>query len=257
MFVYPRWSIMASDHDTPLMFDISPYVNSITFESGADELYLSQYYVSQKWTPTTEIKTKEGMLKVHFASKAFRLEHCLQTMQIRVSFSTDVGGVISEVIDEEMLYHFSKNEVKNILHSALKKLTHQYADAIISKYGHFSVGEPYTPPKFSEIAASMPKAQVLATWSVTAEVGGKSHQPLQSDLKKILVTDDAKSIYLVAQECPVSGPKCSKQSVYAMIQHLNDTHHWDRATQIADWLDTLHDAGIIDITIKSNDPDKA
>jgi hypothetical protein len=253
MFVYPGWSIMASDHDTPLMFDISPYVNSITFESGADELYLSQYYVSQKWESVNEIKTKNGPVKVYFASKAFSLEYCLQTMQMRLSLKTDVGGVISEVIDEEIFYHLSKAEISGILHSVISNITKQYADAIVSKYGQFSLNEPYAPPKFSEIAASMPKAQLLGTWSASPG----SHQPLQSDLKKILVTDDAKSIYLVAQECPVSGPKCSKQSVYAMIQHLNDTHNWDRATQIADWLDTLHDAGIIDITIKSNDPDKA
>jgi hypothetical protein len=38
-----------------------------------------------------------------------------------------------------------------------------------------------------------------------------------------------------------------------MIQHLNDHHKWTREGQIADWLDKLHDDGMVDLSFKTPD----
>jgi hypothetical protein len=90
---------------------------------------------------------------------------------------------------------------------------------------------------------------------------------LQTSFKELIFDKGDKSIHRVAVPCPegckretfagIIPTKPLDRTVYDMIQHLNDFHRWDRATKIADWLDKLHDEGIIDITITSPDPDKA
>lgn len=43
-----------------------------------------------------------------------------------------------------------------------------------------------------------------------------------------------------------------KQTLWGLIQHLNDRHKWSRE-QIADWLDKLHDDGAVDLSFKTPD----
>ncbi len=50
-------------------------------------------------------------------------------------------------------------------------------------------------------------------------------------------------------EC-FSDTKDAKHSVYVIIQHLNDQDKWTR-DKIADWIDKLHDDGIIDAEFKT------
>ncbi len=42
-------------------------------------------------------------------------------------------------------------------------------------------------------------------------------------------------------------------SIKECVIHLNDTHHWDR-NKVANWLDRLHDDGMIDIEFKTEEP---
>jgi hypothetical protein len=83
------------------------------------------------------------------------------------------------------------------------------------------------------------------------------------DLKSVVGYGE-KSIMMVRVSCPTKDEEqnefyCGKGqdylgTVYDVIQHLNDHHRWPRETLIADWLDKLHDEGIIDITIEIPDP---
>ena len=41
-----------------------------------------------------------------------------------------------------------------------------------------------------------------------------------------------------------------------VIIHLNDSHYWSRE-KIADWLDEMHDKGIVDLTLTSPHSDRA
>lgn len=45
----------------------------------------------------------------------------------------------------------------------------------------------------------------------------------------------------------------SHATLWNMIQHLNDHHEWTREGQIADWLDKLHDDGMVDLSFKTPD----
>ena len=67
---------------------------------------------------------------------------------------------------------------------------------------------------------------------------------------KKLFGQKEKSIIEVFTACP----RCSivAQSVYTMIMHLNDDHKIARE-EIADWLDELHDSGVVDLTIEIPD----
>lgn len=43
------------------------------------------------------------------------------------------------------------------------------------------------------------------------------------------------------------GEDCNKrESLWSLVQHLNDTHKWTRE-RIADWLDGLHDEGLVNL----------
>lgn len=44
-------------------------------------------------------------------------------------------------------------------------------------------------------------------------------------------------------------------SIWDLIQHLNDKHQWTRE-KIADWLDELHDTGIINLVLTNPNPDR-
>lgn len=82
------------------------------------------------------------------------------------------------------------------------------------------------------------------------------------DLQEKLVSELIPSLKEIVVNCPAGCPSTTKESYYrdrvwTMIQHLNDKHKWSREGQIADWLDSLHDAGIIDLTLTGPDPDKA
>jgi hypothetical protein len=46
-----------------------------------------------------------------------------------------------------------------------------------------------------------------------------------------------------------NGECASHRSLHGMVMHLNDRHKADRAV-IADWLDKIHDDGIVDLSFK-------
>jgi hypothetical protein len=67
---------------------------------------------------------------------------------------------------------------------------------------------------------------------------------------------DITKIRVSCPACDSTDEEVPKTDIWTCIVDLNDDHKWTRE-QIADWLDTLHDSGIIDLTLKQNDQDKA
>lgn len=55
-------------------------------------------------------------------------------------------------------------------------------------------------------------------------------------------------------KCPVEDCT-SHQTLYYLVQHVNDDHKWTRES-IADWLDDLHDTGIVDLSFKVKDTEE-
>lgn len=67
------------------------------------------------------------------------------------------------------------------------------------------------------------------------------------------ISIDSKANKLPAMDTRVDYPcDCNggQQTVYRMVQHLNDYEKWTR-DRIADWIDRMHDAGIIDAEFKT------
>jgi hypothetical protein len=67
---------------------------------------------------------------------------------------------------------------------------------------------------------------------------------------------------LPGMEHVTTCPVCEKDSLlpyndtlYMLIQHINDLHNWSRE-EIADWLDNLHDDGIVDLSFEIKDPQR-
>jgi hypothetical protein len=61
-------------------------------------------------------------------------------------------------------------------------------------------------------------------------------------------------------ECPSTDPSTDGlckygNTIWCLVQHLNDHHRWTRE-QIADWLDILHDSGVINLVLTNPNEDR-
>jgi hypothetical protein len=158
-------------------------------------------------------------------------------------------------ISKYMLEDLGGSQVEKVIHDTCRSL---YALTSEKKF------EAAWEKGYKKFKKYLNKGGLLP--SLGSHPASNNYAYLQSSFKDLLFDKGDKSIHRVALECPEGCeretfvgdiPRPLERTVYDMIQHLNDVHRWDRATKIADWLDKLHDEGIIDITITSPDPDKA
>ena len=79
--------------------------------------------------------------------------------------------------------------------------------------------------------------------------GGSSRPPILDSISHILKVR-------VEHPCECKARRRIRGSVQSVVIHLNDQCNWSREA-IADWLDLLHEQGVIDITLESPNQDKA
>lgn len=87
---------------------------------------------------------------------------------------------------------------------------------------------------------------------ITGEGGAKIDGESVSSISRRLPGMEY-STHCPVEDCPSTEYTKFKNSLWTLIQHINDFHKWDRATQIADWLDKLHDDGIVDLSFPTPD----
>jgi hypothetical protein len=159
-------------------------------------------------------------------------------------------------ISKYMLMEVGKEDIDKLLYQACRSLY------LLAAEKNFEASWEKGYKKFKK-----PTISGKTLPSLSSKPASNNYAYLQTSFKELIFDKGDKSIHKVAVPCPegckrgtyggLIGTKPLERTVYDMIQHLNDEHRWDRATKIADWLDKLHDEGIIDITITSPDPDKA
>lgn len=226
----------------------------------ADAIYMNKYLkfdvptVSMDdWQPVQKIYIQGHKITATFDKVDIRIYFSQKMLMYRFEYRAIIGGKEIVSVQEVTRQLFDNLQSLQEFTSLLDLIRKGLVDGITSQAMQMStytiVSDDAEKYLFSTAAGKTKK--LTLDWTITG--GQASHAPLQSSVQKVLPSGE-KSIYEVSVDCPA----CSDHyTVYYAIQHLNDAHKWDRKTQIADWLDTLHDAGIIDITITSPDPDKA
>lgn len=231
-------------------------LKSIDVGNYADKLYMNYLSVEvplDDWAKCNKIYVQGHKVSIDFKSPAMSLYYSSKKRQYRFEYKLNLNGkvlVSTQYVSRELLDNLTDVDDLPAFLGGVKQSLVSYMHDYLVKDMEYVIS--------ADISADVSKSAVggyvySPNEKASKSIFGTGHQTLQPSVKKVLPSGE-KSIYEVSVDCPA----CSSQNeVYYMIQHLNDVHTWDRKTQIADWLDTLHDAGIIDITITSPDPDKA
>jgi len=92
-------------------------------------------------------------------------------------------------------------------------------------------------------------AQKQAKYTQQYGAGSQSNADYADGIARLIP-----AIKTTEAECPAQ--LCTVYNyIWSVVQHINDTHRWNREA-IADWLDTLHDSGVINLVLTNPNEDR-
>lgn len=246
---------------------IGTWSNSSTITTYTPASLVPTYEAHQHWM-NVNIPDQINVVK-NTVAMSYRLEIVLfDGGQPFTNYSTIYNEILEKYdkqyvigMIEDIIRRLFNSTVDDIIKTRMAKASIPAAPTSISGYLKAKANKAKNDAEKQKLMEKLKNIKPAPPTEKSALFGNSVHDLIAPTYDFMTKHKGNKAITVAMVTCPQDkcvlgyAGKARTSSVYDMIMHLNDEHDWKRETQIADWLDELHDSGIIDISIEIKDPE--